>query len=71
MGTLWTVRLAELPDGVKLEQVQHGIEQRLLEINQLMSTYISDSAISRFNRAPAGTRSRCRKSFHRCCARRW
>ncbi|MEY1661787.1 FAD:protein FMN transferase [Isoalcanivorax beigongshangi] len=63
MGTLWTVRLAELPDGVKLEQVQHGIEQRLLEINQLMSTYISDSAISRFNQAPAGTRFEVPEEF--------
>ena len=54
MGTTYTVRLArgghfrEWPP--KVEAVQQRVDQRLAEINSLMSTYDPDSELSRFNR---------------------
>ncbi|MBV7435011.1 FAD:protein FMN transferase [Cardiobacteriaceae bacterium TAE3-ERU3] len=47
MGTYWQVSIADpVADG---EEVQRQIEDVLLEVNQDMSTYIPDSAISTFN----------------------
>lgn len=54
MGTTWSVKYTGSPDqGV--DELKEDIEKALEQINQQMSTYQSDSAISRFNRAPAGT----------------
>lgn len=48
MGTTYSITL-ELGEGQNAEVLQNLIDQRLLEINQLMSTYIDDSELSRFN----------------------
>jgi FAD:protein FMN transferase len=55
MGTTWSVKLVDLPSGVTLTQVREDIELLLESINSQMSTYRSDSAISRFNQAEAGS----------------
>ena len=49
MGTTYTVKLAQLPDGVSLEQLGERADATLERINALMSTYRQDSEISRFN----------------------
>ena len=53
MGTTYHITLANPPQNLDITQLQHMIDQRLLVINQLMSTYISDSEISRFNQSPS------------------
>ncbi len=51
MGTYYRVTLASLPDTVSEELLQASISTHLERINSLMSTYISDSEVSRFNRS--------------------
>ncbi len=51
MGTTYSVKVTDEVDGEKLAQ---AIEQRLQEVNQLMSTYIFDSEISRLNQLAIG-----------------
>ncbi|MFT4799739.1 MAG: thiamine biosynthesis lipoprotein [Candidatus Azotimanducaceae bacterium] len=51
MGTTYSVKVI---DAVDAEQLAEQIETRLLEINQLMSTYLPDSEISRINRLDVG-----------------
>ncbi|MFQ3192578.1 MAG: thiamine biosynthesis lipoprotein [Paraglaciecola sp.] len=48
MGTTYNVKFVPV-DGVDKQKLKQQIEQTLIEINQLMSTYIPDSEISRFN----------------------
>jgi FAD:protein FMN transferase len=50
MGTQYTVKLSELPDGLTREALQARVDQCLRTINQQMSTYLHDSELSRFNR---------------------
>ena len=52
MGTAYTVKLKDLPAGMSRESLQGGIEQILKRINNLMSTYLEDSELSRFNKMP-------------------
>ena len=47
MGTYWQVTIAD--SVTDKDSVQHQIENVLAEVNQDMSTYIPDSAISKFN----------------------
>ena len=54
MGTRYTIKLVGLPPGESAQSLSKEIDARLRLINQQMSTYIDDSEISRFNRAPAG-----------------
>lgn len=59
MGTSYQVTLvAEAEPGwdwpLSKEDVQSQLDGRLRQINQWMSTYIDDSALMRFNRAPQG-----------------
>lgn len=49
MGTSYQVTLAARQSD--LSEIKNQIDQRLATINQLMSTYIEDSELSRFNRA--------------------
>ena len=51
MGTTYHVVLSELPAGQTLPKLQSEIDQRLQEINQVMSTYLPDSELSRFNQS--------------------
>lgn len=52
MGTTWSVRIAAPPEGFDAQTLQASIEQRLAEVNALMSTYDPGSQLSRFNEAP-------------------
>ena len=52
MGPIrYNVTIAELPDGQSQESIQKVIDETLERVNQLMSTYIESSDVSRFNRA--------------------
>jgi len=57
MGTYYhiTVTHPEQLGGMTKQQLQDTVEQRLVLINQQMSTYITDSDLSRFNQAPINT----------------
>jgi thiamine biosynthesis lipoprotein len=48
MGTTYNVKFVSV-DGVEQQKLKQEIDQALLNINQLMSTYIKDSELSRFN----------------------
>jgi len=48
MGTTYNVKFVAV-DGAEKESLKQQIDQVLVEINQLMSTYIQDSELSRFN----------------------
>jgi thiamine biosynthesis lipoprotein len=54
MGTSWTVKLLA-PPGFEEDRARRIIEGRLDQVVAEMSTWAPDSAISRFNAAPAGT----------------
>lgn len=56
MGTTYHITLVQHPDvgAVNLEQLQQLVDQELVNINQLMSTYIADSELSLFNQFPVG-----------------
>lgn len=49
MGTTWHVSYIAPNPGPSPEQLQRGIEEQLERVNSSMSTYRSDSEISRFN----------------------
>jgi thiamine biosynthesis lipoprotein len=48
MGTSYNVKLVAL-NGVDKQKLKQEIDQLLIDINQLMSTYINDSQLSKFN----------------------
>ncbi len=50
MGTSYHIKLAELPPGLTVANLQHEVDQRLETIERQMSTYRADSELSRFNR---------------------
>ena len=49
MGTSYSMQWHGEAKSVKIKSIRLAAEQRLLEINQLMSTYIPDSQLSLFN----------------------
>ena len=49
MGTSYTMQWHGQASTLKIKTVRLAAEQRLAEINQLMSTYIPDSQLSLFN----------------------
>jgi thiamine biosynthesis lipoprotein len=49
MGTTWQVTLIESPPALTEQQLRQGIEVELDQVNNSMSTYLSDSEITRFN----------------------
>lgn len=51
MGTYYRVTAAAIPGGPTEEKIQAAVAQRLEEINALMSTYLPDSEVSRFNQS--------------------
>lgn len=55
MGTTWSVRVADLPDHLSPQQVADRLQSELDLVNAKMSTYRSDSELSRFNLLPAGS----------------
>jgi thiamine biosynthesis lipoprotein len=50
MGTLYTVKVSELPKDLSKNQLHTKIEEELERVNNQMSTYRPDSEISRFNK---------------------
>lgn len=49
MGTTYSVKVAVVPDGVSGDEVARLANEKLERVNALMSTYIDDSELSRFN----------------------
>jgi len=54
MGTTWSVRFVA-PAGPPMDAWQDGVQACLDDVDTQMSTYRPDSALSRYNSAPAGT----------------
>lgn len=54
MGTTWSVKLAAEP-ACELQPLQQAIEEELALVIAQMSTWETESHLSRFNRAPAGS----------------
>ncbi|MGH8492973.1 MAG: FAD:protein FMN transferase [Moraxellaceae bacterium] len=54
MGTSWSVRMAG-PRGLMPDMLRMGVERQLASVITDMSTWQADSALSRFNRAEAGS----------------
>jgi thiamine biosynthesis lipoprotein len=55
MGTWYSVKVVELPADIQPEQVAEAIESQLDNVNGKMSTYKSDSELSRFNQTALNT----------------
>ncbi|MEX2327440.1 MAG: FAD:protein FMN transferase, partial [Pseudomonadales bacterium] len=53
MGTTYSVKLVS--DDVDITVLSEAVEAELRRVNAIMSTYIPDSEISRFNQAPLDT----------------
>ncbi len=49
MGTTYSVKLLEMPEGMAPEQLRTEIDRILAQVNQRMSTYDPQSELSRFN----------------------
>ena len=55
MGTRWTVKITDrLPPEITAASLRQEIVDRLAEINEQMSTYISSSEVMQFNAAASG-----------------
>lgn len=54
MGSHYSVKIAQLPDGVALSQLQKEVQALLDAIEQVASTWREDSELSRFNQSAAG-----------------
>lgn len=54
MGTSWSVKVIDLPGQKPNNNLSLGIQQTLDTIDQLMSTWRSDSEVSQFNQTPLG-----------------
>jgi len=55
MGTTWKVKFVHDKNSPGLQELQNGIQTQLDTVDAQMSTWKSDSDLSRFNNAPAGT----------------
>ncbi len=62
MGTRYHIT-ARIPASLDLVELETSISQRLVEINQSMSTYLPDSEISLFNAMAVGAPMRMSKDF--------
>ena len=51
MGTSFSIKASQLPEGVRVRRLETLIKRRLGEINQQMSTYIADSELSLINKS--------------------
>lgn len=52
MGTTYTVRLHGVPANLDASQLKRQIDQRLEDVNRMMSTYLPESEVSRFTSHP-------------------
>ncbi len=55
MGTTYMVKYWQSEDEIDAQKLQTSIDDDLLEVNQQMSTYISDSELMQLNRWPENT----------------
>lgn len=55
MGTTYSVKVADAPKALSRQSMAVEISRLLETVNQQMSTYRTDSELSRFNQASAGT----------------
>lgn len=53
MGTSYSVKIKQMPQGIAYDQVAQGIAGVLKRVNDVMSTYQADSELSRFNQSNA------------------
>lgn len=72
MGTSWSLRF-DNPHMIALDKVNASVQSALDRVVSQMSTWESDSAISRFNRAEAGSRHALEPEFNEVltCALKW
>lgn len=49
MGTSFSVKASTLPEGVGVNSIKFLIKERLEKVNQVMSTYLEDSELSKIN----------------------
>ncbi|MBU2882543.1 FAD:protein FMN transferase [Psychrosphaera sp. B3R10] len=54
MGTTFSVKLFPTQDDINQLNLYESVNNELIRINQLMSTYIADSELSKFNQTEAG-----------------
>ncbi len=54
MGTRYHITIINPPHEISQNKLNASIDKTLVHINQLMSTYIDDSELSRFNNHPVG-----------------
>ncbi|WP_226704478.1 FAD:protein FMN transferase [Microbulbifer elongatus] len=54
MGTSYHITVVDVPASLRKAELQSAIDAELVAVNQEMSTYIPDSELMRFNRAPVG-----------------
>lgn len=52
MGTTWHINYLPHENSATADDLQSGVEQLLVEVNQSMSTYLADSEILRINESP-------------------
>ncbi len=55
MGTTYTVKVVDAPDGLAIGDLRAGIVSVLARVDRQMSTYRADSEVSRFNRSTSTT----------------
>jgi len=54
MGTTYSVRIVDPPDGMAIGEITRRIQLALEDVNRRMSTWREDSEVSLFNAAPPG-----------------
>lgn len=54
MGTTYSVRIVDPPDGMAIDEITRRIQLALEDVNRRMSTWRDDSEVSLFNAAPPG-----------------
>lgn len=52
MGTQYNISIVK-PETIDIQNLQASIDEKLVNINQQMSTYLDDSELSRFNQTPS------------------
>lgn len=71
MGTTYTVRIVDRIKSDRLSIIQNMIDKKLIEINQSMSSYISDSELSRLNKLEANQNFILSKSLSKVMRKAW
>ncbi len=64
MGTTYTIKFSH-NQAVDVDEIKKKVDKLLIEINRQMSTYISDSEISRFNQHKSSNEFKVSEDFYR------